>query len=259
MMNIEKYYYASSLSDAYKVLSETSGAAVLGGCGYLRMGKRKITTAIDLSKLELDYIRENENEIEIGAMATLRSVETSDIIKKYFGGILAECVESIVGIQLRNTLTIGGTVAGRYPFSDILTSLMVLDVKVHFVNSGVVPLEEYMSGKSVKDIIEKISISKDGRIAAFESVRNSLTDYAMINAAVSRLNDEYKVVVGARPAKAVRSFECEKLLNSGAAVDDAAAAASAEMDFGDNVRAKSAYRKAVCPVLIKRAVKRLAE
>ena len=37
--------------------------------------------------------------------------------------VLPRALESIVGVQLRDCVTIGGTVAGRFPFSDPLTAL----------------------------------------------------------------------------------------------------------------------------------------
>jgi len=255
-MNIEKYHYASSLDEAYEILSNTTGASILGGCGYLRMGNRKISVGIDLSKLGLDFIRETDSEVQIGAMASLRLVETDDITKKYFGGVMADCVRSIVGVQLRNLVTMGGTVAGRYPFSDVLTPLMSLDAQIHFASGKVIPFDDFMENKSEKDIVSMVSIKKDGRVSAFESVRNSATDYAIVNVSVSKLGDDYRVVIGARPAKAVRAFECEEILSSGGDIKKASEAID-DISFGDNVRGSAEYRRGVVPALIRRAFERL--
>lgn len=258
MMNIEKYMFAKNLDEAYQTLKETEGSTVLGGCGYLRMGNRRITTAIDLSGLDLDFINETDDELEIGAMTSLRLLETSEITKRLFGGVLSECVKDIVGVQLRNAVTVGGTFGGRYPFSDVLTAFMSLDTYVCFADSGKIALVDYMEGKPVKDIIEKIIVKKDGRNAVFKSVRNSKTDYAILNVAVSAVGNKYNVVVGARPAKAVRCYECETFLDSCELDEKAASEAgkivSGSVSFGENFRSGAEYRKAVSGVLVKRAL-----
>lgn len=258
MMNIEHYFYATSLNEACECLASVKGSAVLGGCGYLRMGSKQITTAIDLSKLKLDYVNETETQIEIGAMATLRQMETSPVLKKYFNGILGRSVRDIVGIQMRNLVTVGGTVAGRYPFSDFLLALLALDTTVKFVNQNEISLKDYLEGKSIKGILEKIIIKKENRVAFFQSVRNSQTDYAIINVAVSKKDNKFIVVVGARPQKAMRVPEAEAYLNEKGLDEDTAVTAgliaTEVLTFGDNLRGSAAYRKAVCPALIKRAL-----
>lgn len=71
---------------------------------------------MNLTKCGLDYIREDDEQIEIGAMTSYRSVETCDILKKYFNGVIADSVSSIIGTQFRNTVTVGGSVYGRFWF-----------------------------------------------------------------------------------------------------------------------------------------------
>ncbi len=44
-------------------------------------GEKRIGTGIELSKLNLDYIKEYEDYVEIGSMTTFRILETSSIIK----------------------------------------------------------------------------------------------------------------------------------------------------------------------------------
>lgn len=254
MMNIEKYALVSSMEEALSILKNENGSCVLGGCGYLRMGKKKITTAIDLSKLNLSYINEESDRIEIGAMTPLRDIETSRLLEKTFGPALRLCTEGIVGVQLRNTVTIGGTAAGRYPFSDVIPVLMALGADVHFTENQSIGIEAYMNGKSVKDIITKITIPKDGQTAYFTSVRNSNTDYAVLNCAVGLKQGEYSIYVGGRPQKALKAEEAERIINNGRSLAEAGEAAANELSFGDNTRGSAEYRKAICKTLVKRAI-----
>ena len=123
MFTIREYAMPETLDEAYTILKSRKGNQILGGCAWLRLGKKRINIAIDLTKCGLDYIREDDEQIEIGAMTSYRSVETSDILKKYFNGVIADSVSSIIGTQFRNTVTVGGSVYGRFGFSDFLTPL----------------------------------------------------------------------------------------------------------------------------------------
>lgn len=258
MLQIDNYLYASDLAEAYGTLHSVPGSAVLGGCGYLRLGTRKISTAIDLSRLDLDFIRETDHVVEIGAMTSLRSIETNPSTSSLWSGVLTSALQNIVGVQLRACVTIGGTVAGRYPFSDPLTALMALEPKLVFHEHGQVLLEEYLQGKGYRDVLEKIIIPKDGRLAAFSSVRKVKSDYAVLNVAVARKNKGYRVVVGCRPGRALHvpaaaSYLDRHGLDAETAVEAGRIAAD-NLQFGDNPRGSGEYRKAVCPVLVKRAL-----
>ena len=258
MLQIDNYLYASDLAEAYTTLQTVQGSVVLGGCGYLRLGARKIATAIDLSKLNLDFIRESDGAIEIGAMTSLRSIETSPLASTLWSGVLERALRNIVGVQLRSCVTIGGSVAGRYPFSDPITALMALDARLVFHNRGEVALEEFLAGKGYKDILTRIIIPTDGRSAAFASIRKLQGDYAVLNVAVSRKVDGFRVIVGSRPGKAmnvpiVADYLSKHGLDPKTAIE-AGKLAAENLQFGDNPRGSAEYRKAICPVLIQRAL-----
>lgn len=257
MLQIDEFVYAADMADAYQTLVSVPGSAILGGCGYLRLGSRKINTAIDLTRLGLDYIRKTDYGVEIGAMTTLRQLETDPLTTELYSGILADAVKDIVGVQLRNGVTLGGTVAGRYPFSDPITALVALDARVHLYKQGEVSLERYLDDKPGKDIVEKVVLPDDGRSAAFTSIRKARTDYAVLNTAVSRSGEEFRVVVGSRPGRAARAKKAEQYLNDNGLTEKSCREAgllAAELKFGDNPRGSGEYRKAVCPVLVQRVL-----
>ena len=62
-------------------------------------------------------------------MCTLRQLETNTDLNRYFDGLMREMVRHIVGVQFRNGATVGGSLYGRYGFSDVLTALLVLDTE----------------------------------------------------------------------------------------------------------------------------------
>src|SRR5699024_8806391 len=137
-------------------------------------------------------------------MTTFGDIEHSKVLVTYFNNVLEKSIREIVGIQLRNIVTVGGTVYSRYGFSDLITGLLALDTKVNLYSQGSLSLEEFLKeGSKEKDILESITIKKDGRKANFLSMRNSTGDYAILNVAVSVLEGKHKIAVGARPGRGI--------------------------------------------------------
>lgn len=261
MIAIKEYSIPASIEEAYELLKEKRNSMVFGGGAFIRMGTKNITTAIDLSKSNLDYITEDEDTIQIGAMTTFGNIEHSKILKENFNDILAKSVREIVGIQLRNIVTVGGTVYSRYGFSDFITGLLALDTTVNLHKQGSISLEKFLKeGSKERDILESIWIKKDNRKASFLSMRNSKGDYAILNAAISNLNGEYRIAVGARPNRGVLAYKAMDYLNnkdngiSKKSVVKAAKLASEELKFGSNTRGSNIYRKQLCYVLVKQGL-----
>jgi len=252
-----------TIAEAYQVLTANKSSTVLGGCAFLRLGSQKIGTAIDLSKLNLDYIKELDEHIEIGALTTFRAVETSPLLDDYFNGVLSKSVSYIMGVQFRNIATVGATVYAKYGFSDLITPLLALDTEVELFKGGRMPLDQYLAQSSTKDILTSILIKKSPRKAVYHNIRNSATDYPILNVAVSNLHDGWRIVVGARPQRAkIAPIASEKLSQENPSpeiIDQAANMAAKELSFGTNIRGTAEYRKAICQVLVKRAVTEVLE
>lgn len=245
MYSIRQFMRASTLEEAYQTLIAARNNTVLGGCMWLRLGRRAIGTAIDLSALGLDQITEKEDTIEIGAMASLRQLETSALLEQYYGTLFRDAVSGIVGTQFRNTATVGGSVYGRFGFSDVLTALLALPAQVKLYHRGIVSIEEFAALPYEKDIIECIILPKQKIPAAYQHVRYQATDFPVLTCAVGLLDGTYRIAVGARPSRATLSY-------SGAAPD--ADAITHGLKFSSNMRASADYRRTVCPVLIRRAL-----
>ncbi len=257
MFTIEELARPQTLDEAYAILTARPENVVLGGCAFLRMGNRKIATAVDLSRLSLDYIREADGWLELGAMATFRAVETHPACRGSFGGLLPRAVGNVIGVQFRNVVTVGASVFSKYGFSDLITALLALDTEVELHRGGRLPLTMFLDNPYTKDILTRLYIKKDGRAAAYQSLRNSASDFPVVNAAVSRLGDEWTVVVGARPARAQVARAASRALSGPQGSADPAAAgqlAAGELAFGANLKASAEYRRAMAAVLVKRAV-----
>lgn len=247
-----------TIEEAYRILTANKSNTVLGGCAFLRLGSGKINTAIDLSNLNLNYIKELDDEIEIGAMTTFRDIETSPVLNQYFNGVLPGAVSDVIGVQFRNIVTIGATVFSKYGFSDLIPALLALDTEVELCKGGRMPLEEFLDKPSERDILIKVFIKKNKRKAVYHSMRKSRSDFPILNVAVSNMDHQWLIVVGARPSRAKIAQKASEELSNGLLnienIENAANMAADELSFESNMRGSAEYRKAVCKVLVKRAV-----
>lgn len=263
MFQLQKVLLPETVEEAYAALMEKRNNAVLGGCAFMKMGSKAIPVGIDLSRLGLDTIREQDGIVEVGAMATLRDVETSLLLKGCFGGMVPKALRSIIGVQFRNTVTVGGSVFSRFGFSDFNTALLALDAEVVLHKGGRMPLEAFLEKPSEKDILLKVLIRKNGARAAYGCIRRSFSDYPVLNVAVSEAEGQWRIAVGARPMAARIARAASARLSTAdavaAAVDEAADLAAEELAYGGNMRASAEYRQAMSRVLVKRAVMEVLE
>jgi len=250
----KEYKKVESLEEAYELNQKRSNVLV-GGMMWLKMGRGQKGTLIDLSGLGLDQIQEDDKEFRIGCMCSLRKLETHKGLNEYFDNIFRECTRHIVGTQFRNGATVGGSIFGRFGFSDILACMLVTDAWVELYKGGTIPLAEFAARAYDRDILVRVIIRKDGRKAAYITQRNSGTDFPVIACGVARKDGTYYFSVGARPAKAalvVRPVTGESL------AEQARKAAEA-YTYGDNMRAGGEYRRHLAQVYIRRLLERLEQ
>lgn len=261
-MDIKECVRPSSMEEAYRILL-SPGSRAIGGGAFMQISGASMETGVDLSNLGLDFIQEKDETIEIGSMAALREMQQNEILSKYYGRYLSGCISQIMGIQIRNIATIGGTIWGRYGFSDLLTSLLVLDASVVLYHGGSMSLEEFLNGDFGRDILMKLVLKKHTCKASFMSERNSAGDFPVLNAAVSKTEGRYMIAVGARPNRACLSRKAMAYLNS-AGDDKLSAAHTAELAsqyliFGSDMRGSSDYRRELCRALVKRCILEVME
>ncbi|MGK0465436.1 FAD binding domain-containing protein [Clostridium sp.] len=262
MFTIKDLVQPQTLDEAYRFLILKKNNAILGGCAFLKMGSKKIGTAIELSKLNLNYINETEDYIEIGALTTLRDIEINPLLSERFDGVLTSAVENIIGIQFRNVVNIGAAVFSKYGFSDVITALLALDTEVELYKAGRMPLNEFLKSPYEKDILTRIFIKKNATKALYKSFRNSSTDFSILNLTVSKLDNKWRIVVGARPNTAMIAIKASNLLSkeefSEILVEEVAQMVTEELTFGSNMRGSAEYRRTICKVLVKRVVMEVA-
>ena len=258
MMTIREYKRAESLEEAWR-LNQKRPNRVLGGMIWLKMENINVGTAIDLSGLGLDTIEETDDGFSIGAMVTLRQLELHPGLAAYTDGAVRESVRHIVGVQLRNLATVGGSIYSRFGFSDVLTMFLALNASVELYKGGVVPLAEYARRPYDRDILVGVLVPKENARVVYQSVRNSQTDFPVLTCAAAKLADgSIRAAIGARPGKAVLYTAAPE---AGETAEKFAARFAAEVKADikteSNLRGGAEYRRHLAGVLTKRAVCRL--
>lgn len=261
MLTINQYVKASSLEEAYE-LNQKKSNVVLGGMLWLKMQNRNVGTAIDLSGLGLDKIEEINGEYRIGAMVTLRQIERHDGLNALTCGAVEESVKHIVGVQFRNMATVGGSVFGRYGFSDVLTVLMAAGASVELYKAGRMTVEEFAKRPYDRDILTHIILQVKPMKAVYLSQRNTKTDFPVLTCCVTEQEGAYRCVIGARPMKAVCFTDEQGMLKNG--IDERSAEAfgayvSEQVETASNLRGSREYRKQLAKVLTRRALLKLEE
>lgn len=256
MLTIKEYKRATSLEEAWQ-LNQNKRNCILGGMMWMRLGKRNVQTAIDLSDLGLDQIEEDEKEFRIGSMVTLRQLEQHAGLLEYTQGEMKEALRHIVGVQFRNLATVGGSIYGRFGFSDVLTMFSVMDCDVELYHAGIVPIESFIQMKDERDILVRLIVRKTPGKFTYQSVRNTQTDFPVLTCATALCDKEVTIAIGARPSRAV---VLHKQISDAITSQEATSLGeqvAAEVTFSSNTRGSKEYRARLAKTLTMRAMCRL--
>lgn len=277
MFYYNQYVRAQSLDEAYELYQKKPNF-VLGGMLWLKMKNKTLGTAIDLCDLGLDQIDEDENEFRIGAYATLRQIETHEALNAYTHGAIAESVRHIVGVQFRNVATVGGSIWGRFGFSDVMTIFRALGAKVQLHKAGIMDLDEFAAlPRTTRDVLVSVIVPKNAKGIVYLSQRNHSTDFPVLTCAVANRSGRYVAVIGASPYMAEPVWDEDGILDgitgaksdgnkaltenseNNGKIEKFAGYVAEHIRFGSNIRAGAEYREMICKVLTRRAVKQSLE
>jgi carbon-monoxide dehydrogenase medium subunit len=147
------YLRPQTFEEALSLLNQHREKAKLiaGGTDVIVMIKQKAIAPEVLISLRgipgLDQMIYN-GSLSLGPMVTHRTIEKSEVIRKDFSA-LADAVDDLGSIQIRNVATIGGNICTAAPSADTATPLLVLgaQVKIKGVKEErTVPIEEFFKG-----------------------------------------------------------------------------------------------------------------
>ena len=250
-MKAKSFQRVSSLEEAYNLVKESPRNKIVAGGLWLKKGNTEADTLIDLSKLGLDKIEDKKDYVEVGAMVTQRQFEKSESIPE----MARKAVKSVMGPAFRNVATIGGSVYGKFGFSDVITGLLGYQVELVFYPEATISLVDYVKKLGFYDgILTHIRIYKENVKGFFKKAEITALDYPILNIAVTK-GKQYRIAVGSRPLVATRCEKAEAYLNEGGKdFTKAAEIAVEELKFGDSIATKGEYRKQLALTYVRRGL-----
>jgi len=213
------YKRPATLDDALRELTEAgeNGKLLAGGHSLIPLMKLRFVqpeTLIDIGTLkELSYIRQDGDQIAIGALTRHVDVETSDLIRSNCN-LLAETAAEVGDVQVRNRGTIGGSLAHGDGNADLPAAMIALDAQLVARSANgqrIIPAREFFrdfltTALEPTEILTEIRVPilKNARTAYVKFNRRS-NDWAIVGCATIIANDTQTIAwtgVGATPVLA---------------------------------------------------------
>lgn len=284
------YIEPTTLEEAASALSarEVAGRIIAGGTDVLvqiKEQKLAVDLLVSLARIPgLRSIHHDEKWVNVGAMTTIREIETSDFIRQSVP-ILFDAVDQFGSVQTRNVATLGGNICNASPAADSVPALLALKAEVTYWNSGEMKRQNlhqfFVSpGKTILDrgdILASIRFEKprprSGGAYLKLSARNGM-DLPLLSIAVQLQMDQnfsccedVAVALGAAAPTPIRATGAEKILKGERFTEEilahAADRASQEARPRDDFRSSAEYRKAMIrnllPEVVKRALSRIRQ
>ena len=267
----KKYSAPINISQLKKTIKKYPNAKLLSGGTDLSLivtkEKKDIENIIYLSSIdELNYIKEKNNYIEIGATTPLIKFET--FIKKYYPDFNS-ILKRYGSVQIRNVATIAGNIATASPIGDTLPLLLSLDATVVLQDNKKkikIPLRNFFvsyrktklkKGQFISSI--HIPIFKKNIFKAYKISKRIDDDISSVCGSfnieiVSKKIKNIKIAFGGMAPIPKRAINCEKILINSDFSESIIVKAKKilEKDFEpiDDMRASRNYRMEIAKNLL---------
>jgi len=269
----KKYYAPLYVSELKKILKKNINSQLLSGGTDLSLvvtkDRKDINSIIYMNSIkELNYIKNNNEYIEVGATTPLNEFEL--YIKKYYPDF-NKILKRYGSIQIRNVATIAGNIATASPIGDNLPLLLALDSKVvlqgikkdkiisindFFINYRKTKLKP---GQFIHSI--RIPIIAENIFKAYKISKRFDDDISSVCAAFNLIIKNkkitnVKIAYGGMAAIPKRATYCERvLLNSSITrevIDKAKNALEKDFIPISDMRASAKYRRIVAKNLLEK-------
>ncbi|HIG25241.1 MAG TPA: xanthine dehydrogenase family protein subunit M [Acidimicrobiia bacterium] len=262
------YVLAESAENALALLAEHGDEAKLlaGGHSLLPLMKYRLAAPgvlIDIGRLDdLSYVRDEGDELAIGALTKHREVETNSLITSQIG-LLAAATAQVGDPQVRHRGTLGGALAHGDPASDLPAALIALRGSVVIDGpSGrrQVAADDFFIGfletaLAEDEMLVEIRVPKmpDAQWS-FQKFNRRAQDWAIVGAAVVVNNGQCGVGLVNMDARPIRASAVETAVNAGATATEAAEQAAEGCEPSADLNAGVEYRKHLARVLTRRGL-----
>lgn len=273
------YHKASDLKSAQQLLAEFGEHAlpVAGGSNVMvdiRNGKLNDRELIGISDIaELQGIRFSRGKIIIGAATKVSEIAASQLMAVK-APALWMAAQVFADPIIRNSATVGGNLAYASPAADLAPPLLALNADLLLLKKGgkrKLALADFFLGVNrtaleAGELIASVEFSANARSAFYKlGLRNAMAiSIATAAVALKRERDgsisEIRLAMGSVAPRPLRCLHTEQLLlgRQPEHIDPAALAKALEQDISPigDIRASAAYRRAMAPLLVQRAIAR---
>ena len=250
-----------------------------GGHSLIPLMKLRLSTPsflVDIGRINnLNYIREEDGHIAIGALTTHHDIQLSELIRRKLP-VLSSAAGQIGDPQVRNRGTLGGAAAHADPFGDFPTCLLALDAEFTVVGpkgerkirAQEFFVDTFTSALEPNEIVREIRIATppEGSKGTYLKFSRRSQDWAIVAVAaqVTVSGHEVKNVaigltgMGSTP---LRAKGVEQALRGTAGHDDEIRAAAEHAAEGSNptqdLNGSPDYRRHLAKVLTRRALEEI--
>ena len=273
---VQEYYYPKDLRDALRKLGrndEQIPVPVTGAFHLISSKLRAATCLVDISAVELDYVKVDGKKLAIGGTATFQQIVASKELNEVLNGLLPKAARAYSTRIQRNTTTLQDVLFGYATYFDLLTALLVLDtqVTVRGKQKRVVPLGQFFSKEnravlSNQEIAAEFSAKLPSGDVGASLQRLALTDgdavailhvVAVLKMAGKKCVDARLAVGGGLPAPTRLSTLEQELTDKpldAALVQSVCAKVAGLIQPVSDGRGSAQYRKLISGVLVRRAL-----
>ena len=276
-----EYVAPRTLEDALRLVERHGDEAKIlaGGHSLLPLMKLRLAQpryVIDIGRLRnMNYIREENGQIAIGALTTHAEIESSALLRAKCP-LLSETAASIGDVQVRNRGTLGGSLAHADPAADYPAAVLALNAEIIAASTGgtrTIPVSEYFldmltTALRPGEILSQVRVAPQPPHtgAAYEKLHQPASGFAIVGVAAKltlgnggTIEDVAIGVTGLGP-KAFRAETAENTLRGKKASEklfaEAAQHAAQGIEPLSDLHASADYRRNMAIVYARRALNR---
>jgi aerobic carbon-monoxide dehydrogenase medium subunit len=271
------YHDPRTIADVIGLLTSLDNAKLLaGGQSLMPMLNMRYVLPdhlIDLNRVEgLNFIRQSDGALAIGAMTRQRDIEFSDLVRVHCP-LMHEAIRQVGHRQTRNRGTLGGSLCHLDPSAELVSCAAALDATVAVagkngardVHFSAFPVAYMTPALEPDEVLTGVTFPcwPVGHGYAFVEFSRRHGDFAIVSAAVLIEEDangkvtRASVTVGGMGPAPVRAGEVEAAL-VGETIEEKRLREICEtlrrLDAMDDVHAPASYRQQLATVLPRRAL-----
>ena len=269
----KKYFAPRYIQELKKIIKKNINSDFLSGGTDLSLNvtkdRKDINSIIYMNSVrELNYIKNNNEYIEVGASTPL--IEFESYIKKYYSDF-TKILKRYGSPQIRNVGTIAGNIATASPIGDCLPLLLSLNAqivlqdlkktKVIFIDNFFINYRKtkLKKGQFIHSI--RIPIYKNNKFKAYKVSKRFDDDISSVCGAfnlkiIKNKVENARIAYGGMASTPKRAFACEKILLNSLITDVLIYKAqdALEKDFApiSDMRASGSYRMEIAKNLLKK-------